>query len=91
MFERMRTSNPWELYESDPQFPEATWALEEAWEQAKSIAPSEPAQVRANLAERHVYRVLEQWADVGAMDSEPLWVLRNRVKRHFGVDGGWVY
>lgn len=82
--------NPWELYESHKDFAKATCAIEKAWEQAKRLAPDQASVERAYLAEKHVYRVLQQWSAVGAMDTEPVWVLRDRVRHHFGVEGGWL-
>lgn len=84
------SNNPWELYESHPQFSTATSAIEKAWQEAKSLAPELRASDRARLAEKHVYETLKLWRDVGALDTEPAWVLRDRIRGHFGVDGGWL-
>jgi hypothetical protein len=83
-------NNPWELYETHPRFAQATCAIERAWEQATRLAPDKPSSERAHLAEKHVYEALKLWSDVGALDTEPVWVLRDRVRHHFGCDGGWL-
>lgn len=82
--------NLWELYEDHPSFAEATLALNDAWAEAKRIAPELPSKERANLAERHVYQVMEKWRDVGALDSEPFYLLSKRVCAHFGCTGSFV-
>jgi hypothetical protein len=83
-------NNPWDIYESHPRFDDANKALEKAWDQAKRLAPELPTSDRAYQAEKHVYATMKLWSDVGAMDTEPVWVLRDRVRKHFGVDGNWL-
>jgi hypothetical protein len=82
--------NPWDLYETDPGFLPATNALETAWGEAKRIAPDKPSSERARLAEQYVYKVMQRWNHVGATDTEPVWVLRDRVRKHFGCAGGYL-
>lgn len=82
--------NDWELYESHPRFDDALKALNKAWDAAIRLAPELPATDRAQMAEKHVYGVMKLWSDVGAMDSEPVWHLKDRVRAHFGTDGNWI-
>lgn len=82
--------NPWDLYETHRQFKQATGDIEAAWHRAKALAPNKTSKERARLAEEYVYNVLKRWRHVGALDTEPVWVLRDRVRHHFGVDGGWL-
>lgn len=86
----MHLANPWDLYESHPRFAEASSDIEAAWQEAKRLAPEKPSSERARLAEKHVYETLKLWSDVGALDTEPVWALRDRVRHHFGCDGGWL-
>lgn len=83
-------NNPWDLYESHPHFSRATRSIEAAWQRAIRLAPDKSSSERASLAEKHMYAVLQKWSVVGATDTEPMWVLRDRVRKHFGVDGGWL-
>lgn len=79
--------NPWELYDSHPDFIIATAAIEAAWDEAIRLAPELPSAERAALAERHVARALHRFRHVGACDSEPFHHLRRRLRQHFGYDG----
>lgn len=83
-------TNPWELYESHCCFAKASLEIEMAWNDAKQLAPERPSSERAGIAERHVYRTLERWREVGALDTEPVAILRERVRKHFGCEGGWL-
>lgn len=83
-------NNNWELYDDHPDFAAAHAAIETAWGEAQRIAPEAPFKDRANQAERHVYAVLRKWSHVGAMDTEPMAELRYRVRKHFGIEGGYV-
>lgn len=83
-------NNNWELYSTHRKFAAATRALDEAWQEAKSLVPDWPSKQRAYLAEQHVYAVMKKYADVGATDTEPVWHLRDLVREHFGTEGGWL-
>jgi len=82
--------NEWDLYDGHSKYPLAVQAIERAWQEAIRLAPDKPTKARALLAEKHVYDVLQKWSDVGACDTEPVWVLRDRIRKHFGCDGGWL-
>ena len=82
--------NAWDLYSSHKDFARAEHAIEKAWRNAQKLSPDKPSSERAHLAEKFVYGELKRWSHVGAMDSEPIWVLKDRVRKHFGCDGGWL-
>ena len=86
----MRT-NFWELYESHPNYAQATITIDAAWREAKSIAPDKPSRERARLAEQHVYSIMRQWSHVGATDTEPVCTLRDCVRKHFRCEGGYLW
>jgi hypothetical protein len=82
--------NPWDLYDTHPDFESATATLDRAWEDAKRISPELSSKERAAAAERYMESYMEPLAEVGAMDSEPFAIVRELVIKHFGVAGRWL-
>lgn len=78
--------NSWQLYESMDGWEAAAAALDAAFEQAKLLAPEQPATERALMARDHVRKTMETYRGFGACDTEPDVELMDRINRHFGTD-----
>jgi hypothetical protein len=83
-------SNPYELSKSNPQFTEATQALHRAWHDAQWVIPERPSSERANAAEKLMHNVLKKYKHVGALDTEAVQIIREMVRKHFGMSGNFL-
>jgi hypothetical protein len=82
--------NPYQLHDDDPQLAAATHALDRAWHDAQWVIPERPTVERAKAAEMLMSNALKKYQHVGALDTEPLAIVRQRVRNHFGMSGGYL-
>ena len=78
-------SNPYELYETEPGFAQATAAINRAWHDAQWVIPERPTVERAKAAEMLMYQTLKKYPNVGAIDTEPVAIVKEMVRKHFGM------
>jgi len=68
----MLKSNPWDIYSSHPLFDSANIALDEGWKIAKKFE-------LVSDAEQYMDRIMERYSEVGAYDTEPRAILREKL------------